>query len=382
MNHQLSFKSHPIQAILSLSNLFFNGATKAIGVYFDNSADDIVSISCDIFNNETQFIQLNDQIINKLRNDAANKLWVSPTLLGIVESNKKIIQLSLEDELDNSVLLLKFENEFDHKFDLLFIFFNKDKNTFDISAKQEALNTSSKNIIAHLLYNSLSAFITNQQQNKTLFYQIIKSTSILQDNIEKANEELNSTKNQLKESLNSLLSNILTPIEKLNNVSFVITAASFEILQNFKGSSEELKSIVNNAASIALNLSLGKNIEILPEHFIFENYQTKQEAKEVSKETETFNRYSKTIQVLDRFEKAARQLLDKNQQLTSKNLGLQCNPSISAPAISDAIKNHRKKIISLLEMHPEKWPIIRNEFKPILNILPPENKLPNIHLGA
>jgi len=38
-------------------------------------------------------------------------------------------------------------------------------------------------------------------------------------------------------------------------------------------------------------------------------------------------------------------------------------------AITDSLKNHRKRIVELLHKHPGKWPTIRSEFKPVLNLL-------------
>ncbi|HRY98937.1 MAG TPA: hypothetical protein P5550_07750, partial [Bacteroidales bacterium] len=58
-----------------------------------------------------------------------------------------------------------------------------------------------------------------------------------------------------------------------------------------------------------------------------------------------------------------------SRKLTSANVGRLCPTPISAPAISDSIRNHRDRIISLLSRHPERWPLIRRRFRPITNIL-------------
>ncbi|MBL6950397.1 MAG: hypothetical protein ISR57_07110, partial [Bacteroidales bacterium] len=55
--------------------------------------------------------------------------------------------------------------------------------------------------------------------------------------------------------------------------------------------------------------------------------------------------------------------------LTSVNVGKEFPTPISAPAITDALRKHKKRIIHLFDQYPEKWEIIRHEFRPIQNIL-------------
>jgi hypothetical protein len=47
-------------------------------------------------------------------------------------------------------------------------------------------------------------------------------------------------------------------------------------------------------------------------------------------------------------------------------------PPISAPAITDALSKNRILIRQLITRHPGKWEIIRQEFRPLQNILKPE----------
>jgi hypothetical protein len=62
-------------------------------------------------------------------------------------------------------------------------------------------------------------------------------------------------------------------------------------------------------------------------------------------------------------------LLSKNSKITGFNIGDNCKPKVSPAAISDILKKHQKKIVLLLEQHPDNWSIIRNNFKPVRNIL-------------
>jgi len=55
--------------------------------------------------------------------------------------------------------------------------------------------------------------------------------------------------------------------------------------------------------------------------------------------------------------------------LTGVNLGNYCIPSVTPAAISDALKKHSKKIMTLFEQEPNRWSILRNEFRPVKNIM-------------
>ena len=62
-------------------------------------------------------------------------------------------------------------------------------------------------------------------------------------------------------------------------------------------------------------------------------------------------------------------LLKQNWKLTSANVGHKLEKPITAAAISDKLKHHTPKIISLLEQYPTKWPLIRKRFRPLQNVI-------------
>ena len=92
-------------------------------------------------------------------------------------------------------------------------------------------------------------------------------------------------------------------------------------------------------------------------------------------EVQLFSRYSKTILLLDRLENASRNVIAQKLDLTGVNVGNSFSPPISAPAISDALKKHKNKIIHLFNEYPDKWAIIRKEFRPVKNIISPRSEI-------
>lgn len=101
-------------------------------------------------------------------------------------------------------------------------------------------------------------------------------------------------------------------------------------------------------------------------HLDAETYVPEQRKEEVSSYPE--DRYTKTIYLLDRLETAAKEVVMLKKKLTGKNVGELCDRPISAAAITDALDKHKKKIIDLFEKYPDKWEIIRNDFRPVRNL--------------
>jgi hypothetical protein len=89
-------------------------------------------------------------------------------------------------------------------------------------------------------------------------------------------------------------------------------------------------------------------------------------------------KYSKTLVLLDKLENAAKQVKSQNKLLTSSNIGNEFPSPITPPAITDALKKHRAKILVLFREYPQRWETIRTEFRPVQNMLNPRTGLDKI----
>lgn len=69
--------------------------------------------------------------------------------------------------------------------------------------------------------------------------------------------------------------------------------------------------------------------------------------------------------LLDKYELAAQKSLESGQTVTGKAIALFLQPSVSPPAITDALKKNRKSIRLLLDQFPDKWPLLRQYLRPI-----------------
>jgi len=149
----------------------------------------------------------------------------------------------------------------------------------------------------------------------------------------------------------------------------LISLDAIDKLQSFNGNIDDLKEKLTQSALLALNLNYGKNSNQIVLKAWDIHFGNKTQSFSVEQQSEVHDRYQKTFELLNKLENAARSVMNKQLRLTSENVGYACPTPISAPAISDALKNHQKKLIKLMHDNPEKWPTIRNEFRPVKNIL-------------
>lgn len=69
--------------------------------------------------------------------------------------------------------------------------------------------------------------------------------------------------------------------------------------------------------------------------------------------------------LLDKYETSARLAQQNGFIVNGKTIAEHLQPSISPPAITDALKKNRKAIGQLLEQYPEKWSLLRKYLKPV-----------------
>ncbi len=119
------------------------------------------------------------------------------------------------------------------------------------------------------------------------------------------------------------------------------------------------------------------NIEGNTSDILIDDFHILMNEKEEIKQKEVINqnvksvpaKYNKTFLLLEKLENAALNVKSKNLLLTGVNIGNEFPTPVTPPAISDALKKHRQKIIFLFNEYPSRWETIRKEFRPVQNIL-------------
>jgi len=149
-----------------------------------------------------------------------------------------------------------------------------------------------------------------------------------------------------------------------NDFTFIWEEESIQYLSENINNLSEIEIILKRALIIAINESLDVkgSITILPSYLYTDNL-----ASQHDKDVHVSENLQRTLSMLDRYEKAASELINSKQSITGQNLGKQLQPPVTAAAISDAISKHSMKITRLLNEYPDRWSILKTHFKAIQN---------------
>jgi hypothetical protein len=276
---------------------------------------------------------------------------------------------NLFDELQKSVLAIKIQNTPSGTADLFLFYFRSNASEFGPILSDNVLDTGHKIFAGRLIYNNIKALfeqlVDNQFALVNYNLQISNMLKIHKQQLDEKDRMITQYQHQLRRIIESAISGYSS--HSLQFSPYVITY----LTENFVDI-EHLQKQIEGAVNFAKTLSFGSgdlvlNIDI--HHFIdyHNNTELKPEAK-IADELDSYDAQTKVYQFLEILEKAAIKLLAKGEKLTSVNIGSIMDHPVTAAAISDKLKNHSRKVVSLLNQYPEKWSTIRNHFKPISNI--------------
>jgi len=362
-----SFKNHFLESLLSNGSAMFPGAEKLLAVYYNNETLGLISKELTL-NSDSPTLNSGistDQSIIKLRKQRSRSTWLKNFEIGESVNSAKT-QLNIHSEYDNHVLLIRFPNSSDGFSDLLFVFFRNEDQIFQFTGDPKKLSTSIKDVVANILIRSLDVFRKQIENDAAIFDLINRSDSMYNKDIKSLTEKLESTKQEQLSHYKGLAESVSDPLSKQTGYLFNWTEESLLKLIKMQLPIKEILSTLENALTIVVNRSIkpGSIIEINANDLTIKGHLEKEmDAPIIS------IRYERTYQLLDRYEEAAKRVIQERIPLTGVNLGKYCNPAVSPAAISDALKKHGKKIMTLFDQEPNRWSLLRNEFRPVKNIM-------------
>ena len=377
MKRVFSFSENPVLFILQLLPSLLPGIEKVIAVYYSTDAAGITS---DLIRKESgeyvqESFQVSDSpsIFNRLRSDNATYSWLRKEDLPFEMKPKEKVQLEIFNELNNSILLIRISNIFDNKNDLFFIYFNQDLSNFGTISPNKILSTENKTIIGHILRNSILTFIQNNLNDKDLFATLNENTRAMIKERNFLRDELEITREKYKEGLIRLTNSYLTDLYKSNGVKYRLSDVAMKKIRAYTGDIGNLKPVIAQAARYAETMNLeGTTGDVLISdfHLVMDEKKEPRQKESISEPVEGVPvKYNKTFLLLDKLENAALHVKSKNMLLTGANIGHEFPTPVTPPAITDALKKHKQKILFLFREYPDRWEIIRTEFRPVQNIL-------------
>lgn len=294
--------------------------------------------------------------------------WLSTEDLPYEINSRTLIQRTVFSEENNRVLLIRLNFEMSSRNLLVFVHFPEQFNWTGKDRQQKELTTEHKSLISFFLYHQLfktaSDFIKYDNTQYIVahsFETLGRQVSVINTGIDKANEKLNRWKSEL-------IRHFIHEIASTAGISVTIDTSALQTLLNLDITPAELKKLINRSVAIASVTSVSDDPDIvLYDWHLMAISQSEKAYKAEGMVAEKIS--DRTIALLDRFEFAAKKVIDARESLTGQNLGKACVPSISAPAISDALKKHRDRIVLLLKRYPDRWILLRTNFKPVQNQL-------------
>ncbi len=375
MNYRYTFTEHDFESILRNAQLIVPGIKKMIAIFKADQNSEVQAMMRDRpeRSNELESLNIIDRLqrIEELRSSESRFEWLDENDIGIEQKRTKIEKAEIFDELKKNILLLRFKNEYDGLNDLLLIYLNSNQGNYGLSRSDKALFSTQKSIIEYHMYNAFNAFLITNRNNRSIQQRIIADTQALIQENRQLKEDLKLSENSNRTSLKNLAKQYCESLSVRNRKNYILTELAYEKIQGFKGNINHLSSILENAIVYAENNSSKNQTDIFyidDWHLNLTSYEVK-EMDEVVVQSFSEQKYANTIALLNRLESGAKLVQSKNEKLTGINVGLACNRPMKAPGITDALKNHKSKILTLFQKYPNKWEIIRNEFTPVKNLI-------------
>lgn len=308
-------------------------------------------------------------IIQKNRSKKNKPSWISIDMIDFIGSKEnKIKQLSISDENENNILVLKFISPYDNLYDILYIEIKK-SSILQLVRGGKELTVNEKTLVGNILYSSFSTILNSEYNNIKTHKLIIDSFKNQQDKIKLKNKNNIYINKKLNEYIDYFLKTIANKIKLKEgfNIEYSPTLVSY-ILSLTEDLEIIEKSIIQTIYNVK-NLSLyGVNkILIEPENIIIIKPEPKNSTPNF------YNKHQNVIDILDKYEKSAKELNKLGLKINGTNVAKQCSPSITPAAISFNLKKYSTVIVMLLNKHEEKWSVIRNCFKPLINIIDKNN---------
>jgi hypothetical protein len=275
-------------------------------------------------------------------------------------------------ELDKNILSIPFKTMTQLTAPIYLFYFRRNASELGPVSSKSVLDTTHKQLLGRLISNSMKALLNQLAENRKVMMEYNRRISGILKSKEQKIEDLSRQQLRYQSYLDGVLNSILSELKEKNE-QIVLSNETKELLyarlQNPLLVKNQLKSALIFARTFHFNQS-SSITELLPEYFDMyeEEFVKATEPAETIEVPDLYSSHTKSYQFLDSLEDAAQKLIQNGLKLTSMNVGRELQQPVTAAAISDKLKNHAYKIHLLLKQYPGKWPVIRNQFRPVINI--------------
>lgn len=304
--------------------------------------------------------------ISGYMSSSARSHWIHPDEDPFDASTSGGVQLDIGREEDRNILILVFPGIKG----LIILRFDKFINQFGITGKNRPLNNEDRTILSAVLVQSFDTIIDIHQSDRKVFSPLSNMKSHLQSEIQVLQRDLEMKDRNLSRGLEEYTDHILSKLAEANGIEIKLSKRAYEKIADFDGKFTELEASLEESLSIAMNSSLElANEIILDESDLFLRKISPVTTSSSQEDSPSVGRLTRTHQLLDKYEESAMQARRNGEPIIGRVVGAYCEPPISNAAITDSLNNHSDRIWELMMKYPSKWPLIRSEFRSVINLI-------------
>lgn len=279
------------------------------------------------------------------------------------KTNKSIQQLSIQDEIEQNILILRIPSLRDDAADVIVIHFARSFSNFYIPGGRNALSSELKQSIGKTIRGQLVWLYQLYDEQTNNVQRIQKAYVRSADEMRALTQELEREQNASQQLLEKYVHGLILAESQRLNCEVQVQDHFVDHIKSAGIPIEELEPIIVNAFKTAYDLAIDPGHIQLTTNLI--DTKVGKVVPTHQKSTQLVE-LDKTKDLLGRYESAARQLESERMKVNGKNLASALG--ISGPAITDAIKKHRSKIQRLMEKFPHEWPLISDYIRPLREI--------------
>lgn len=301
--------------------------------------------------------------------------WYADYELPMYEQGIGRKQVQLEDETDRHTLVLRFTDSsllVGSEAIALLVFTNGTDAMLGMTRNPKPLSAREKRLIGKMAWDACKTMLGNIRRDREIYEVMLHQRDSQTNNLKLLQTELAQKENMWIRSVESHARYIASKIGERDHLRILFTQAALDSLKKFEGDLNDVEQSIERSVRVAMNLSFDVPDELLLDaHDLILERTTLAESGEGQARLnapKVVGRLSKTQAILDRYEEAARRAKLSNQRVIGKIIGRYCDPPVSNAAISDSLKNHAGRILELFSKYPERWRIIRTEFRSVMNI--------------
>lgn len=371
MAGELSFLCHPVEILLRHVHTLVSGISRVDAIYRESGTSPLLAKRI-IFSSgrgilENLEIAEHIPALEKLRKGKSPYNWFSHKEIPYqVEDGTRRLG-SMFDELEKVILMLRIPNADDHLSDVIFFYFAPDLRNFGPVSTENEISAHQKDIIAKTLVNAVQTILNISASDREVWQIFAQMTTDNRHKLQNLQKRYQEVSHRYEERLLDTCNYYLSELSVKNGKKYVFNKGAEKLIREYDGDYFRIENALEQAVKLANMLfpvPEGEKIEITEDLI---NFAAPASGERLEDQIAN-SIYEKPFRYLNMLEEAAQNIREKNIPLTSQNVADALDKPVKPPAITWTINKHMKNIQHLLSLYPEKWPVIRSEFKPILRI--------------